>query len=174
LIFFCTTKIQKNFDNLLFFSEYFQFNSKNIGQPLVKGAWAVSSLHSLYKGVGNFSKKYLDWITGNQLYNVRMGETKGSMEENKALFDKASILVLYELDNPHKLAIYKITGYKEMSKEDLMAANYPNPHPRNKYMAFSIVPAEMDLGRLMYLHFIQNVNAINPAKDKGTPVFIEP
>ena len=122
-----------------------------------------------YKG-----KKYLEWILSNHIYNVRLGKTKGSMEENKELFDQTSLLVLYEFGKPNKLSAYRITSNKEMGKDELISLCYPNPKPRKSYMTFSISPLDMDLSLLVNQNLIEKLIDINPDNAKGTPVFIEP
>lgn len=122
-----------------------------------------------YKG-----KKYEDWINTHKIYNIRLGNTKGSMEANRKLFDSTSLLVLYELGKPNKLSAYKIVGNKEMGKEELLAMDYPNKKPRKNYMTFSITPLEMDLTFLVEHHLIERIIELNSDNAKGTPVFIQP
>jgi hypothetical protein len=122
-----------------------------------------------YKG-----KKYLEWILSNHIYNVRLGKTKGSMEENKELFCQTSLLVLYELGKPDILSAYRIISNKEMGKDELISLGYPNPKPRKSYMTFSISPLDMDLSLVANQHLIEKLIDINPENAKGTPVFIEP
>lgn len=122
-----------------------------------------------YKG-----KKYLDWIQSHQMYTIRLGKVKGSMEANRMLFEKTSVLVLYELGKPNKLSAYKITARQEMAKEELIAMNYPNESPRKSYMTFSFTPLEMDLNSFAEKHLIEKLIELNPSVIKGTPVFIEP
>ena len=122
-----------------------------------------------YKG-----KKYLEWILSNHIYNVRLGKTKGSMEENKEMFGKTSLLVLYELGKLNKLSVYRITSNKEMGKDELISLGYPKPKPRKSYMTFGISPLDMDLSLLVNQHLIEKLIDINPDNAKGTPVFIEP
>lgn len=122
-----------------------------------------------YKG-----RKYLDWINVNRMYNVRLGKTTGSMEENRALFDKTSLLILYELGKPNKLSAWSITGYRQMNRDELISLGYPNQHPRKSYCVFNIVPMDMNLGTLSYLHLIDKLTELNPENAKGTPVFIMP
>ena len=122
-----------------------------------------------YKG-----KEYQDWIRTHQLYNIRLGTTKGSMETNRELFDNTSLLVLYELGKPDKLSAYKITGHHEISKDELIKLDYPNKKPRKSYMAFGIVPLEKDLTFLAEHHLIERLVELNADNAKGTPVFIEP
>ena len=124
--------------------------------------------------IGCYKKKYEDWINTHQIYNIRLGDTKGSMESNRELFDNTSLLVLYELGKPNKLSAYKIVSNKEMSKEELLAMDYPNKKPRKKYMTFSIAPLEMDLTFLVEHHLIERLIELNLGNAKGTPVFIQP
>lgn len=120
------------------------------------------------------NKKQKEWILSHNIYNVRLGKTKGSMEEYREMFERTSLLVLYDFGKPDKLSAYTITGHKEMSKEELKAIDYPNKNPRKSYMIFSIDPLNMDLRHLVNHHLIEKLIEINPENDKGTPVFIEP
>ena len=119
-------------------------------------------------------KKYLDWILINGTYTIRLGKVKGTMEEYRPLFDSVSLLVLYDLDKPSKLSTYKITGHKELDKEELIQLNYPNPIVRKTHMGFYITPLEMDTSYLVNHNLIEKLLAMNPDNKKGTPVFIEP
>ena len=122
-----------------------------------------------YKG-----KKYQDWIQAHNIYNIRLGKTKGSMETNRELFDSASLLILYELGKPNNLSAYRIVGHQKMTKDELIKLDYPNKKPRKNYMAFSIAPYDMDLKFLAEHHLIERLIELNAENAKGTPVFIEP
>ena len=122
-----------------------------------------------YKG-----KKYQKWVHSHNMYNIRLGKTKGSMEGNRELFESTSLLVLYELGKPDKLSAYKIIGHHEISKDELIKLDYPNKKPRKSYMAFDIVPLEKDLSFLVEHHLIERLIELNADNAKGTPVFIEP
>ena len=122
-----------------------------------------------YKG-----KDYQEWIHSYNMYNIRLGKTKGSMEGNRELFESTSLLVLYELGKPDKLSAYKITGHHEISKDELIKLDYPNKKPRKSYMAFDIVPLERDLPFLVEHHLIERLIEIDSNNAKGTPIFIEP
>lgn len=122
-----------------------------------------------YKG-----KDYFDWIDTHHLYTIRLGKAKGSMETNRKLFDSTKLLVLYELNNPNKLNVYRVDGYQEMNNEKLEALGYPNKKPRKNYLAFSIIPLEMDLSYIMDHHLIEELVQQNTGAAKGTPIFIEP
>lgn len=120
------------------------------------------------------NKKQKNWILTNNIYNVRLGQTKGSMEEHREMFGRTSLLVLYEFGKPEKLSAYTITGHKEMGKDELMAMDYPNKNPRKSYMTFSIEPLDIDISLLANNRLIEKLIEINPGNAKGTPVFIEP
>lgn len=120
------------------------------------------------------NKKQKEWILSNNIYNVRLGKTKGSMEEHREMFSRTSILVLYEFGKPDKLVGYTIVGHREMNKEELKALGYPNKNPRKSYMTFTIEALDMDLSLLVNHHLIERLIEINPENEKGTPVFIEP
>ena len=122
-----------------------------------------------YKG-----KKYQDWIHTHNIYTIRLGDVKGSMDSHRELFDSASLLVLYELGKPNKFSVYTIVGNKEMGKEELLAMDYPNKKPRKSYMTFSITPLNMDLTFLAEHHLIERLVELNSDNTKGTPVFIQP
>ena len=119
-------------------------------------------------------KKQKEWILAHRIYNVRLGKTKGSMEEHREMFGRTSLLVLYEFGKLNKLSAYAIKGHKEMGKEELKAMNYPNKNPRRSYMTFSIEPLDIDLSLLANHRLIEKLIEINPGNEKGTPVFIEP
>ena len=122
-----------------------------------------------YKG-----KKHLDWILAHNIYNIRLGKTKGSMEERRNLFGNTSLLVLYEYGKSNKLSAYKIVGHQEMSKDELIKLDYPNKKPRKSYLAFNMIPLEKDLTFLVEHHLIERLVELNADNAKGTPVFIEP
>lgn len=119
-------------------------------------------------------KKYLDWILINGTYTIRLGRVKGTMEEYRSLFDSVSLLLLYDLEKQSKLSTYKIIGHKELTKEELMGLDYPNPIIRKSHMGFYITPFEMDTSYLVNHNLISKLLEINPEREKGAPVFIEP
>ena len=120
------------------------------------------------------NKKQKEWILSHNIYNVRLGKTKGSMEKHKEMFGRTSLLVLYEFGKTNNLSAYTVTGHKEMGKEELMAMDYPSKNPRKSYMTFSIEPLEIDLSFLANHRLIEKLIDINPDNEKGTPIFIEP
>lgn len=121
-------------------------------------------------------KKQREWILGNNLYNVRLGKTKGSVEEHRDMFDRTTLLVLYELDKPERLTAFKVEGHQQMGRDELKAMGYPSRYIRKSYMTFNITPLEMNLDFLIDQHLIEKLIEIeiDPEKERGTPVFIEP
>ena len=119
-------------------------------------------------------KRQREWVLDQNIYNVRLGRTKGSVEEHRDMFERTSLLVLYELDKPERLTAFKVIGHQTMGKEELKAMGYPSWYIRKSYETFNITPLEMDLSFLVNQHLIEQLIEINPEKEKGTPVFIEP
>ena len=119
------------------------------------------------------NKKHLEWIISHNLYNVRLGDTKGSVAEFRNMFDRTSLLLLYDFKRPYQIFAYAIIAHREMSKQELTQIGYPNPQ-RKSYMTFQICPIEMDLTLIKNQRLIEKLIEMNPPKDKGTPVFIEP
>jgi type I restriction enzyme R subunit len=120
------------------------------------------------------NKKYLEWIDANGLYNIRLGNVKGSMKEHSELFGRTTVLVLYDLNKPERMCAYAINGNKEVTKEELIGMNYPNTTPRKSYMGFSITPLDVDLSNIDGRLLIDNFAALKSDYVKGKPVFIEP
>ncbi|MBQ4034139.1 MAG: hypothetical protein II623_01625, partial [Paludibacteraceae bacterium] len=120
------------------------------------------------------NKQQKDWILAHNVYNVRLGNVKGSMEEHKDMFERTALLILYDFDKPKNLSAYSITGHKEVGKDEMKAMGYPNKNPRKSYMIFSIEPLDLDLSQIVNHRLIENLIEINPDNEKGTPVFIEP
>ena len=120
------------------------------------------------------NKKYLDWISSHRIYTIRLGKTKGSMEEYRPLFESVSLLVLYHLEKPSQLSVYKITDHKELTKEELIGLDYPNPIVRKNHMGFCISSIDMDVSYLEDCNLIEKLIQINSENEKGKPVFIEP
>ena len=119
------------------------------------------------------NKKHLEWIISHNLYNVRLGDTKGSVAVFRNMFDQTSLLLLYDFKRPNRVSAYAIIDHCEMSKQELTQIGYPNPQ-RKSYMTFQICPIEMDLTLIKNQRLIEKLIEMNPPKDKGTPIFIEP
>lgn len=119
------------------------------------------------------NKKHLEWIISHNLYNVRLGDTKGSVAEYRKIFGQVSLLLLYDLKRSYQLSAYAVTAHNEMTKQELKKMGYPNPQ-RKSYMTFQICPIEMDLTPIKNMRFIEKLLEIKTNNESGTPIFIEP
>lgn len=74
------------------------------------------------------SKKQLDWILKNNLYNFRTGTDKGSLPLSNENVN-AKYLILHGKDELITDKVYQLkpTGPKILSQNDLIRKNYPNP-----------------------------------------------
>ena len=118
-------------------------------------------------------KRHLEWILAHNLYNVRIGKSKGSVADKEPLFDQTAYLLLYDAKNTDALKAFTIKGHREMSKEEMRRENYPNPQ-RKSYMVFSISPLDKDLRLLAERHLIDRILQDEGGSIKGMPIFIEP
>ena len=119
------------------------------------------------------NKKHLQWINEKGIYNIRLGRRKGAMENEKALFEKTSHLVLYDVYHPNLIQLYDITSNCEMSGQQLLEINYPNRYAGKKYMTFRIEKSAMDSSKLND-RLIERIMDSHPDHVNGKPVFLEP
>lgn len=118
-------------------------------------------------------KKHLDWILSNNLYNIRLGKRKGSMDSKHKCFGEAKVLHLYDLNNPSTEYTFKVTGNKEMTGQELGSLDYPRKNPGKSYMTFSLEKVENpDQDEMQKLNIKELLNNL-PDHVKGAPVFIE-
>lgn len=120
------------------------------------------------------NKKHLDWIISNGIYNIRLGNRRGSVDEEKACIKNASLLILYESKNPSKIYVYQIKSHKAMTGEELKELNYPRKRTGKRYMTFEIEPISNYAKELKKNHIIENLIVNYPDHVNGTPVFLEP
>lgn len=85
------------------------------------------------------SKKHLEWINSNGIYNIRLGNRAGSIDEDKDCINNASILVLYSSRNISELLVYKVKSHQVMTAEDMLELHYPSKRIGKKYMSFKII-----------------------------------
>lgn len=91
--------------------------------------------------VGYFrTREQKNWILKNNLFNVRMGNRKGSMEEYKELFDKTNILILHgNVKVDRKIRVYRLSNPREKTGKEMKALNYPVQDINCQYAIFDIV-----------------------------------
>lgn len=120
------------------------------------------------------NKKHLDWIITNGIYNIRLGNRRGSVEEENTCIKNASLLILYDSKNPSKIYVYQIKSHKAMTGEELKELNYPRKRTGKRYMTFEVEPTSNYTKELKKNHIIENLIVNYPDHVNGTPVFLEP
>ena len=118
--------------------------------------------------------KHLNWIQEQNIYNIRLGTRKRSMSGEAALFEKTSLLVLYDLKHPDKMMTYEIVSCREMSGQQLKETGYPKDKPGKTYMTFKLVKSTLGVQQLNSLKLIERITEDHPEHVKGTPIFLEP
>ena len=120
------------------------------------------------------NKKHLDWILDKNIYNIRLGNRQGSVDESLPCINNASLLVLYNSTNASKLSAFRIKSHKIMSGDELKLLNYPKKRTGKQYMTFEIEAIDDYAEDLQRNHLIENLIVNIPDYVKGTPVFLEP
>lgn len=118
------------------------------------------------------SKQHLEWIKKNNLYNIRFDDRKGSVVDKPQCINDANLLYLYDVENPYRVKVYKLTGHKEMSGEKLKDLKYPSENPGKQYMMFKIEEIN-DRSEQFGLNVSDILSGLKN-HIKGAPVFIEP
>ena len=120
------------------------------------------------------NKEHLEWIKQHGLYNIRLGNRRGSADADEDLFHQARFLVLYNSRKLNDLTVYEITGGREMTGEEMAAMGYPTKKPQGKrYMTFIITPTECDVRLLTNMQLIEKLKE-NMKRDKNNPAFLVP
>ena len=92
------------------------------------------------------SKDHYDWIITNKLYNVRLGERRGAVDENDSFVVCATHLVLYNFDNPEEFEVWRLKDEPKVSdKEKMESLDYPTPKGE-KYLLYELVDKPIELG----------------------------
>ena len=120
------------------------------------------------------NKKHLKWIQEHRIYNIRLGKRKGSMSNELELFEKTTLLILYDVYHPNKQIVYKIESCCEMSGQQLKGLGYPNQNAGKTYMTFKLSTLAIHSDHLKELGLIEKIINDHPNHMKGTPVFVEP
>lgn len=87
------------------------------------------------------NKKHLDWIKSSNMYNIRLGNRKGSMDDKQECIEKASLLVLYDVKKPKELLVFDILKHQKMLGKELQQTGYPRKKTGKEYMTFNISPS---------------------------------
>lgn len=120
------------------------------------------------------NKKHLAWIKENKIYNIRLGNRAGSIDENKECVYNASILVLYGTKKNSELSVYSVTSHNVMTGDDMKIKGYPNKKVGKRYMTFCI-EEKPEMADLIKKHnLVQKLIDSYPDHVSGAPVFLEP
>ena len=139
--------------------------------------------------VGGFREDQKEWMFGRKggkvddAYNIRMGiDVEGGVKRTDTL-RQAKFVLLYEYEKEHE-GVYKafrVKGYQEKTKEDLIKEGYPSPH-HDRYYCY-IFDEEVNLGtfdierlistdRINYSSEIHQSRSILKRYPEGRPIFI--
>ena len=124
----------------------------------------MSVLKTILQIIGGFTGLYL---AGMMIYQLILGFF-GFGKKTKDYEDhdpESRFLVLVPAHNEEKVIRDIVQNLQEM--------DYPKKNPRKSYLAFSIVPIEMDLSFIVEHHLIESLIDLNAENAKGTPIFIE-
>ena len=118
------------------------------------------------------TKEQLDWILKNNLYNVRSGKDRGSLELSTSVV-AARFMLLYGKEGEYKFCL-KPNSVRVWDKNDMEKSGYPNPR-HDFYLVFSIeeqvtegdfAKIEFDKDKLKEL--LNRYGKDNANHDKGT------
>ena len=149
--------------------------------------------------VGGFREDQKEWMFGRKggkvddAYNIRMGiDIEGGIKRTDTL-KQAKFVLLYEYEKEHE-GVYKafrVKGYQEKTKEDLIKEGYPSPH-HDRYYCYifdeevnlgtfdeEVNLGTFDIGRLIskdcinYASEIHQSRSITKKYPEGRPIFIK-
>ena len=140
--------------------------------------------------VGGFRKEQLEWMFGRKggkvddAYNVRMGiDVEGGVKRTDTL-RQAKFVLLYEYEKEHDgiFKVFRVKGYNEKTKEDLIKEGYSSPR-HDKYYCY-VFDEEVNLGtfdverilsadRINYASEIRQSKSLFKEYPEGRPVFLK-
>lgn len=117
------------------------------------------------------SKDHYDWIIKNKLYNVRLGERRGAVDENDSFVVCATHLVLYNFDDPEEFEVWRLNDEPKVSdKEKMESLDYPTPKGE-KYLLYELVDEslklEVDLSKILETKEVQKGSPLG-----GAPIYL--
>jgi len=118
-----------------------------------------------YVIVGYTRGENSSWITQNMKYPARIGaNTRGSIILDKNVVS-AKYLLSYNADGQKLFKISNEQGLKVVTKDELKAQGYGNPHHPN-YLLFQLVEAEKEFDGMRF-----DIKALNEEAYKSKEVF---
>lgn len=125
--------------------------------------------------VGCFkNKKHLAWIKENCIYNIRLGNRTGSIDEDKECISNVSILVLYSTRKKSDVSVFRITSHCVMTETEMKAKGYPNKKVGKRYMTFNIEEEPSMVELIKNHNLVGKLIESYPEHVSGAPVFLEP
>ena len=140
--------------------------------------------------VGGFREEQKEWMFGRKggkvddAYNIRLGiDVEGGVKRTDTL-KQAKFVLLYEYDKEHE-GVYKafrVKGYQEKTKDDLIREGYPSPN-HDRYYCY-IFDEEVNLGtydieriistdRINYSTEIRQSRSLTKEYPEGRPIFVK-
>lgn len=116
------------------------------------------------------SKKHLEWIEQNKLYNIRLGNRNGAMDKS-GMIVSASRLLLYNSSNPNDYKVFQLDFSKQIfaNSELMKTKGYPDLKENRKYLLYSIIE-EVDNHPSYNVERLKEEHA--PEIKKGAPFFV--
>jgi len=140
--------------------------------------------------IGGFRKDQLEWMFGREggkvddAYNIRMGiDVEGGVKRTDTLRQAKFVLLYeYEKENDGVFKAYRVKGYSEKTKDDLVREGYPSPH-HDRYYCY-IFDEEVNLGsfdvtriistdRINYSSEIHQSKSLTKKYPEGKPIFLK-
>ena len=114
--------------------------------------------------------KHLEWIKGQKLYNIRLGDRNGAVSKS-GMIVSASRLLLYNYNNPTEFIVYDLDSSRQIiANNDLMKTkNYPGLQPNREYLLY-VVGKELEKHPTYSVEKLREEYA--PKLRKGAPFFV--
>lgn len=140
--------------------------------------------------IGGFREEQKTWMFGqlggkvDDAYNVRMGiDVEGGIKRTDTL-RQAKFVILYEFGKERMgiFKVFRVKGYQEKTKDDLIKEGYPSPH-HDRYYCY-VFDEEVNLGefdieriisadRINYSSEIHQSRSLTKKYPEGRPIFLK-
>ena len=117
------------------------------------------------------SLEHYAWIKKRNLYNVRLGERRGAVDENDSFVACASHLVLYNFDKPKEFEIWRLNDTPLIrNKADMEKLSYPTPKGE-KYLLYELrdepFTKDIDVPKILEANHVQKGEYL-----AGAPIYL--
>lgn len=115
--------------------------------------------------------EHKSWIEKAQMYNVRLGDRKGAVDESDKQVVEARYLLLYDFDHPSRYELLGIDNEpKKYLKTEMVNLGYPNPHG-DEYFLYKLCDepesVTLDIEKLLCDKQVQKGSPL-----EGAPVYL--